>query len=64
MFTEQSPFEREIDGEKCNGIVRKTGKRVWTANGDCQGKPITGKGSSAHAAVDHWEKRAKMKEWD
>ena len=64
MITEQFPFEREVHGETCKGIVRKTGNCVWTASGDCQGKPITGKGSTHHAAVDHWEKLAKMKKWD
>ena len=47
-----------VDGEVCDVTCNQTSKTVWTAVGDCNGKPVEAKGSSQSSAVANWKGKA------
>lgn len=49
-----------VDCERCEVTCNKTGKTVWTAIGECNGKPVEEKGQSASKALANWKSKAEM----
>jgi len=52
------PYPVQIDQETYLVDVNQTGKTVWVASAQFQGKNIEGRGGSRQAALGQWRKYA------
>lgn len=52
-----------INGENCQVFCSKVkGSTRWEANGDCNGRPVSGYGASYGKAIDEWKFKATSNE--